>query len=263
MADQAAGEPCGSIAAGIRQNLDQVLERIAAASVRAARMPDDVTLVAVTKTHPPDVVSQALSCGVRHLGENRVEELEAKRPEVDRLVPPGSAVPVWHMVGHVQSRKAARAIQVADVIESVDSLKLARRLETGAAESGRIIPVLLEINVSGEDTKYGWPAWRWERDQDQAAAVSAWVAALLDCQHLKVQGLMTMAPWAVDRHVLRTVFQSLRRMLEWLRGEFPEGNWRHLSMGMSDDYEIAIEEGATIVRIGRAIFGPRLQSWGQ
>jgi uncharacterized pyridoxal phosphate-containing UPF0001 family protein len=143
------------------------------------------------------------------------------------------------------------------MIESLDSVKLGRRLDAYAAELGRTVPVLLEVNVSGEDSKYGWPAARWETDADRLAALAAWVRDLLDYRHLEIQGLMTMAPWMVGDDVVRRVFRSLRRLSGWLESEFPEVEWRHLSMGMSDDYEIAIEEGATIVRIGRAIFGPR------
>jgi pyridoxal phosphate enzyme (YggS family) len=244
----------------IRRNLDQVMERIAAAAQRSNRKADEVTLVAVTKTHPPDTVLEALACGVRHVGENRIGELEAKRPAVESLAGPDLLGLVWHMVGHVQSRKAGRAVEVADMIESVDSLKLARRLDRSAAALRKKVPVLLEANVSGEDSKYGLRADRWEADVDQLSALTATVAAILGLQHLQVLGLMTMAPWHSDRDVIRGVFRSLRCLLDRLRSELPDADWRHLSMGMSDDYEIAVEEGATIVRIGRAIFGPRLEA---
>jgi pyridoxal phosphate enzyme (YggS family) len=254
------GNVNGERSNGIHENLDRVMGRIAAAAQRSNRNPDEITLVAVTKTHPPDIVLEALACGVRHVGENRIGELEAKRPSVESLLPPELHTPIWHMVGHVQSRKASRAVEVADVIESVDSLKLARRLDSSAAARGRRVPVLLEVNVSGEDSKYGWRAGRWESDAGQLAALATKVAAILELEHVQVQGLMTMAPWLADKAVLRAVFISLRRLLDWLGNEFPEADWRHLSMGMSDDYEIAVEEGATIVRIGRAIFGPRLEA---
>ena len=254
------GEPSGEMAADIRVNLDRVRERITAAARRANRTPEEVTLVVVTKTHPPEVVRQVLACGVRHVGENRLGELEAKRQQVERIVPDDLPAPIWHMVGHVQSRKAARAVQVADMIESVDSRKLARRLDRLAAEAGRRVPVLLQVNVSGEESKYGWSASAWEENSDEREAMRAWVAAVLDCRQLEVQGLMTMAPWTADEGAVRAVFQSLRRLGDWLRDEFPASDWRHLSMGMSDDYEIAIEEGATLVRIGRAILGPRIEA---
>jgi hypothetical protein len=238
-------------------NLDGVRERIAAAAVRSGRSPDEITLVAVTKTHSPEIIIQALVCGVSHVGENRIGELEAKRLAVDRLLTLGAPVPTWHMVGHVQSRKAARAVEVADVIESVESLKLARRLDMFAAQVGRRIPVLLELNVSGEGSKYGWPASGWDTDPEVAAALKTWIAAVLVYENLQVRGLMTMAPWKADEGMIRSVFRSLRSLLSWLQGEFPSTEWHDLSMGMSDDFEIAIEEGATIVRVGRAIFGPR------
>ena len=253
-------DPRAETAVDICLNLDRVQGRIVAAARRANRSVDEITLVVVTKTHPPEVVWQVLGCGVRHVGENRLGELEAKRRRVEGGMPEGLPAPVWHMVGHVQSRKAARAVQVADMIESVDSLKLARRLDRLAAEADRRVPILLQVNVSGEESKYGWPAGEWEEDPDERQAIRRWVAAVLDCQQLDVQGLMTMAPWTADEGVLRAVFRSLRRLCEWLRGEFPEADWRHLSMGMSDDYEIAIEEGATLVRIGRAILGPRVEA---
>jgi pyridoxal phosphate enzyme (YggS family) len=249
------------MSAEIGRNLDEVMERIAAAAQRSNRNADEVTLVAVTKTHPPEAVLEALAHGVRHVGENRIAELEAKRPAVEALLPPDMSAPVWHMVGHVQSRKAGRAVRMADLIESVDSLKLARRLDSSAAALGRQVPVLLEINVSGEDSKYGWRAARWETDAGQLTTLATKIAAVLELEHVQVKGLMTMAPWLASREVIRTTFGTLRRLLDRLRDEFPQADWRHLSMGMSDDYEIAVEEGATIVRIGRAIFGPRLEEW--
>ena len=196
-----------------------------------------------------------------HIGENRIGELETKRAAVDRLLTPGISAPIWHMVGHVQSRKASRAVEVADIIESVESLKLARRLDTFGAQAGRRVPVLLEVNVSGEDSKYGRSASGWDSDPEKAAALSKWVAAVLEYDNLQVRGLMTIAPWKADEGVIRGVFRSLRRLLTWLQGEFPDAEWHDLSMGMSDDFEIAIEEGATIVRVGRAIFGARQQAW--
>jgi pyridoxal phosphate enzyme (YggS family) len=243
--------------ADVCRKLDLVMGRIAAAAQRSSRSVDEITLVAVTKTHPPETVLKALACGVRHVGENRIGELEAKRPAVEALLSADSPKPIWHMVGHVQSRKANRAVEIADVIESVDSLKLARRLEDHASAIGRRVPVLLELNVSGEDSKYGLHADQWETNPGQLSKLTTTVAAILELQHVEVQGLMTMAPWVTDQDLVRSVFRTLRRLLDLLRGEFPEAGWRHLSMGMSDDYEIAVEEGATIVRIGRAIFGPR------
>jgi uncharacterized pyridoxal phosphate-containing UPF0001 family protein len=119
----------------------------------------------------------------------------------------------------------------------------------------------LELNVSGEDSKYGRPASGWDTDPETAAALRKWIAAVLEYENLQVRGLMTMAPWKADEAMIRNVFRSLRRLLSWLQGEFPDTEWHDLSMGMSDDFEIAVEEGATIVRVGRAIFGPRQEAW--
>jgi len=241
----------------IKQNLAQIHQRINAAAQRAGRDPDEITLVGVTKTHPAQVVLAALEAGLQDVGENRLEELEAKRPLVESQLPNGSAQPIWHMIGHVQSRKAPLAARTADMIHSLDSLKLARRLDRFAAQADRVIPVLLEVNLSGETSKYGWPAHEWDSNQDQWTQLRDFVEQLSLLDHLTLQGLMTMAPWVLDEDVIRPVFTSARLLLERLATEFPTLPGRHLSMGMTDDFEIAIEEGATIIRVGRAIFGAR------
>ena len=241
----------------LQSNLNTVLERMAAAAGRSGRDVNQVTLVAVTKTRSAETVLQALQAGVQHLGENRIEELEPKRRSVSEQLPPGAPSPTWHMVGHVQGRKAGRAVAAADLIHSLDSLRLARRLERCAAEAGRTVPVLLEVNISSEGSKYGWPADRWQTDAEQWGALIELVAATVALPHLRLQGLMTMAPWVSDADLIRSVFRSARRLTERLAAEFPSVGWQHLSMGMTDDFEIAIEEGATLVRVGRAIFGPR------
>ena len=241
----------------IRHNLEQVRERIAAAARRAGRNPAEITLVGVTKTHPAETVLAALAAGLRHVGENRVGELAAKRPQVEEQLPPEISAPIWHIVGHVQSRKAAQVVAAADFIHSLDSLKLARRLDRFAAGAGRVAPVLLEVNLSGEASKYGWPAGRWQDDTAQWDALREFVAVVDALPHLQLQGLMTMAPWVLDEGVIRPVFRSAYLLQERLAAEFPAVEWRHLSMGMTDDFEIAIEEGATMIRVGRAIFGPR------
>jgi hypothetical protein len=218
---------------------------------------DEVTLVGVTKTHPPDVVVDAIEAGLRHVGENRVEELEPKRRLVEEALPTGVPPPVWHMVGHVQSRKAARTVAAVDFLHSLESLRLARRLERFAAEAGRVLPVLVEVNLSGEESKYGLQAFRWQTDGDQWEALREFVSSLSTFPHLRLEGLMTMAPWVADEEVVRPVFQSARLLRDRLAAEFRVVDWRHLSMGMTDDFEAAIEEGSTLVRVGRAIFGPR------
>lgn len=225
------------------ENLRRVRERIVAAAERAGRDPGEVTLVAVTKTHPPEVVRAAYDLGLRDFGENRVEEAASKISQLPEDI-------TWHMVGHLQSRKAALAADLFNIIHSVDSVKLARRLDRFCAERNRLMPVLLEINVSGEVSKYGFPL----ADRDMLGAA---IAQMLALSHICIAGLMTMAPIVSDPEEARPVFRGLRELREALAARFPQIEWRHLSMGMTDDFEVAIEEGATMVRIGRAIFGPR------
>ncbi|MBN1811866.1 MAG: YggS family pyridoxal phosphate-dependent enzyme [Anaerolineae bacterium] len=240
----------------IARNLAQVQERIAEAALRAGRDPAAITLVAVTKTHPAETVVAAYEAGVRHFGENRVEEGMTKIPAV-RDVTAGPQ-PKWHMVGHVQSRKAQAAVELFDYVHSVDRLKIAQRLSRFAQEVGLTLPVLLECNVSGEETKFGFELTDWEQDKAQRGAFFATVEEILELPGLAVHGLMTMAPFVADPETVRPVFTSLRGLLDALREHFPSGDWCHLSMGMTDDFEVAVEEGSTMVRIGRAIFGARL-----
>ncbi|MDY7077591.1 MAG: YggS family pyridoxal phosphate-dependent enzyme [Chloroflexota bacterium] len=244
----------------IAHNLAQIEERIAEAALRSGRDPADVTIVAVTKTHPPETIVAACQSGLRHLGENRVTEGAAKITAVHATIsgPP----PTWHMVGHIQSRKAQSVVAHFDYVHSVDRIKIARRLSHFAREAGRTLPVLLECNVSGEGAKFGFDLAGWEQDEAQRSAFFAAVAEILALPGLSVPGLMTMAPFVADPRtmpaVVRPVFASLRALLDALQAHFPSHDWHHLSMGMTDDFEIAVEEGATLLRIGRAIFGARL-----
>lgn len=230
-----------SLAERIGGNVSRIQKRIAAAAQTAGRSPDKVTLVAVTKTRSVAEIRAAYLAGVRHFGENRVEEAEDKLPliELEDLV--------WHLVGHLQSRKARRAVGLFDRIDSVDSVRLARRLDGLAAEQGIVLPVLIEVNVSGEESKYGLHL------ADRAALDDA-VAEMVSLPHLNMDGLMTVAFIAEDADAVRPVFAGLRELRDELRVRFPQCAWRHLSMGMSGDFEIAVQEGATMVRIGRAIF---------
>jgi len=239
----------------VARNLDRVRERIAEAALRVGREPAEITLVAVTKTHPPEVVLDAHQAGVRHFGENRVGEGIAKIPAVRAAL--SGPRPTWHMVGHVQSRKAGDTVAHFDVVHSVDRLKIARRFSRFAGEAERTLPVLLECNVSGEESKYGFDLSGWEREGARRDAFFAAVEEILPLPGLAVEGLMTMAPFVADPETVRPVFGSLRALLDALRERFPDHGWPHLSMGMTDDFEVAIEEGATMVRVGRAIFGKR------
>lgn len=197
-------------------------------------------MVAVTKAHPPEALAAALAVGLNDLGENRIEELAEKVP----VLGPGRAT--WHMVGHVQSRKARQAVELADLIHSVDSLKLGRRLASFSEERGRAARVLVQVNTSGEGAKSGF---------GPAEAVEA-VHELLELPGLEVRGLMTMAPFVDDEKVLRGTFRGLRRVQEALE-EVPGYRGSELSMGMTNDFELAVEEGSTMVRIGTALFGER------
>lgn len=239
----------------IGERLAAVRRTVAAACQRAGRPPDAVTLVAVSKTQPPARVLEAAAAGVQHFGENRVEEALGKIAQVNAAL----AGPVsWHMVGHVQSRKARYVVRDFALLHSLDSVRLAGRLSRALTETGRALDVLLEMNVSGEASKEGWDARRWAEDGALRRALWDDVAAVLAMPGLRVRGLMTMAPIVDDMEQARPVFAALRGLRDALAADFPGAQWDALSMGMTDDYPVAIEEGATLVRIGRAIFGPRL-----
>ena len=231
--------------AQIAARLTTVHDRIAVAARRVNRLADEITLVAVSKTHPAETVVAAAAAGLQHFGENRAEEAGPKAAEVARLLPETAVT--WHMVGHVQSRKAVDVLPWAALVHSVDTLKLAEKFNRLSAAGGRRLAVLLEVNVSGEAAKYGIAA------SDLSAAVDA-VAAL---PNLDLRGLMTMAPLSEDPEQARPIFAGLRELLLAQARRRPDLTLDQLSMGMTDDFEVAIEEGATIVRIGRAIFGDR------
>jgi len=232
----------------LKANLQSIQERIAAAAGRAGRDPAEISLVAVTKTQPAEVIRAAYELGLRHFGENRVEEAEAKAGDLPADI-------TWHMIGHIQSRKAKRVVPLFHIVHSVDSVKLAQRLDRLCLERAAPLPILLEFNVSGEASKYGFAA------EEEDEALLAAVEELVALPHLRVQGLMTMAPIVTNPQQARPVFVHLRRLRDELAAAFPQTDWHHLSMGMTDDFEVAIEEGATLVRLGRAIFNPDLPPW--
>lgn len=240
----------------IERNLEQVRARIAAAAWRVGRDPAAVRLVAVTKTCGPAALLEAWACGQRDFGENRPEAGAAKIPQVEAAL--NGQRPTWHMIGNVQRRKAPLVIAHFHWLHSLDRLALAQRLSREAEAAGRTLPVLLECNVSGEASKAGYALSGWERDAAARERFFQEVQALLKLPALRVEGLMTMAPFADDASLARPVFTSLRGLRDALRERFPQQPWEQLSMGMTDDFEVAIEEGATLVRIGRAIFPPEL-----
>lgn len=230
----------------IEKNLLLVQQRIAAAAERARRDPRDITLVAVSKTQPGAAILAAHALGAQHFGENRVEEAREKIPLIKRQLQTAT----WHLIGHLQSRKVKDAVALFDVVQSVDSLALAQRLSERAMSLGKTISILLEVNVSGEPTKSGFVLASRVEFFDAARAISA-------LPHLDTQGLMTLAPIVPNPDDTRPYFRALRELRDELRAQMPNRAWQHLSMGMTDDFESAIAEGATIVRIGRAIFGER------
>lgn len=223
----------------VTRNLARVRERIEAACARSGRSPADVTLVGVTKTVPSDPIREALDAGLTHLGENRVQEA------IPKMVELADRAPTWHLIGHLQTNKARKAVDLFDVIESVDSLRLAETLEAEAEDIGRALKVFAQVNVGEEPSKGGLaPA-------DLLPAVER--MDLLPS--LRVVGLMAIPPVRASRDDSRRDFAEVRRLFEALQARHPE--IVHLSMGMSSDYEIAIEEGATEVRVGSALFGSR------
>ena len=229
--------------AAIAANLAQVRSRMAAAAARAGRDAEAVTLVAVSKTHPFAAVAAAYAAGQRDFGENRVEELW---PKVEAARAAGLNDIRWHLIGTIQSRKSDAAIGPFALIHSVDRMKLAVRLSRDAVAAGTVMAVLLEVNVSGEASKHGFTP-----DEVRAEA-----AALQALPGLRVAGLMTMAPYG-EPDQTRPVFRTLRQLRDEMAAAHPGIEWPHLSMGMTNDFEVAIEEGATHVRIGSAIFGLR------
>ena len=241
----------------IRERHEVVQASMAAAAARAGRTADAVTLIAVTKTWPAELALAAHAAGLRHFGENRPEELAAKRPAVADALGTAAADITWHLIGTLQSRKSDLAAAHADVFHALDRDKIARRLAAELVERGRVLPAFVEVNLSGEESKSGLPMTRWEEDATQRAALRTMVSGLLAMPNLPPLGLMTMAPWDAPPDEIRTVFRRCRALAEWLAGELPALPRPALSMGMTDDFEIAIEEGATHVRVGRALFGER------
>jgi len=225
--------------------LGRVRSRIEAAAGRSNREAASIKLVAVSKTHPADVVRKAIEAGANDLGENRVQEAETKIAEV------GRGVARWHLIGHLQSNKARRAVQLFEVIHSLDSAALARKLERACADENRdTLPVLIQVDLGHEVTKSG----------ADEAEVPRIIAAISQGKHLRLIGLMTLPPFFQDAEQARPYFVRLRELRDELRAQnaFSDSDGE-LSMGMTHDFEVAIEEGATIVRVGTAIFGKRKQ----
>jgi len=232
----------------IAENVARVRERIRLAASSAGRDPDAITLMGVSKTFPPESIREAYDSGIRVFGENRVQEFASKADVLRDLVEAR-----WHLIGHLQSNKAAKAADLFHAVDSLDSLKLAEKLNDAARASGKTLRVLVEINVGGEEAKSGVAPDSAELDQLLAQAPQ--LASLEFC------GLMTVPPYSEDPQGARPFFRKLRELREQIAGRrLPSVNMDELSMGMSHDFEVAIEEGSTCVRVGSAIFGNRTKA---
>ena len=232
----------------IAENIGQVRERIAAATRRAARTPDEITLMGVSKTFPAANIREAYAAGLRVFGENRVQEFAAKADALRDL-----RDTEWHLIGHLQTNKAAKATELFDAVDSVDSVRMAEKLNAFAESAGKILSVLIEINVGGEQAKSGVAPGSDELEQILRGA-PRW-------ESLKIQGLMTVPPYTEDPEGARAYFRQLRQIRDSIAARaLPKIGTAVLSMGMSHDFEVAIAEGATCVRVGTAIFGERAKA---
>lgn len=225
----------------VKVNLERIKTKIADACSKAGRSPSEVQIVAVTKTHPSEVIREAIAAGVNIIGENRVQEAVEKFAEIGKAVD-------WHLVGTLQRNKVRKALGIFSMIHSLDSAALADEIEKESAVLEKLTPCLIEVNTSGEESKSGV-------EPDKLAEL---MTVVLKCEHIKLVGLMTVGPLSEDQQKIRSSFVQLRELRN--RAENVFGCYLpHLSMGMSDDFEIAVEEGATMVRLGRALFGPRIR----
>ena len=236
----------------IAGNVDRISEKIERAARKAGVSAESITLIAVSKQKSLEAIQAAYDAGLRNFGENRSAEFADKAAAL--------ALPDlnWHFIGHLQTRQSKSIAEYAHWFHAADRLKIAQRLDRQLEEFGRNpLPVFLEVNVSGEASKDGFQVGDWENDGAQRDALATAAATIAALPRIDIQGLMTMAPWGAPEAEIRSVFQRTRRLAEWLTASVPQANWSQLSMGMTDDYTIAIEEGATHIRVGRAIFGER------
>jgi PLP dependent protein len=234
--------PRSNMTMDIKENISRVQEKIAAACQRSGRRIEDVKLIAISKTVPPDRIREAYEAGLRDFGENRVQEAKTKRPSLSDLTV------TWHMVGHLQTNKAKAARELFHWIHSADSLRLAQKLDQAAVCSGDRLPVLLEVNLGEQETKSG----------AHEAEVMELAEQTSRLETIELRGLMVIPPFFDDPEAARPFFQHLRELAKQIESKrLPNVSMHELSMGMSHDFEVAIEEGATMVRVGTAIFGPR------
>jgi PLP dependent protein len=236
-----------AVITSIRERYQYILAQIAETAARCGRAPKDVHLVVVSKFQPLEVIQAALVAGITSFGENYAEEA------VEKIFAINNPAVEWHMIGHIQSRKAELVAANFTMVHSLDSVKLAGRLDRFCGEQKRALPVLLEFNVSGEEGKFGFPAW----EEERWTGLQSEIEEILTFSHLQVCGLMTMPPFYRDPRRTRPYFQRLRQLQEYLIKQFPGTEWKELSMGTSVDFVAAIQEGATLIRIGQAILGSR------
>jgi PLP dependent protein len=233
----------------LAENLEKLEAAIADACRKAGRRREDVELMAVSKTYPAETIAEAASLGLTLFGENRVQEFSGKAQVLEPLRSRTETPIRMHLIGHLQSNKAARAAELFDAVDAVDSLRLAQRLNDAAGKLGKRLPILIEVKLSPEETKEGL-----EPESNEAAQL---LETLPDLMHLETRGLMTIAPWGAPDEVTRACFRSLREWRDRWAAAYPKLNFDVLSMGMSGDFALAIAEGATRIRVGTALFGKR------
>lgn len=227
----------------IKDNISQIQTHVAQICQRLGRNPDEITLIGVTKLAPVEKIIESLQAGIRHVGENKVQEGQAKYPALKSCGFPVTR----HMIGHLQSNKVKHALEAFDIIESVDSLKLAQEIEKQAARRNQVADILFQVNTAAEEQKYG-------STKEEALAVIEEISKL---EHVRILGLMVIAPYTEDKGIVRNCFKDLRVIRDQVKEKFKNHErvqMNYLSMGMSDDYEIALEEGSNMIRIGRAIY---------
>jgi PLP dependent protein len=233
----------------LAENLEKLEAAIADACRKAGRRREDVELMAVSKTYPAETIAEAAALGLTLFGENRVQEFSGKAQVLEPLRSRTETPIRMHLIGHLQSNKAARAAELFDAVDAVDSLRLAQRLNDAAGKLGKRLPILIEVKLSPEETKEGL-----EPESNDAAQL---LETLPDLMHLETRGLMTIAPWGAPDEVTRACFRSLREWRDRWAAAYPKLNFDVLSMGMSGDFALAIAEGATRIRVGTALFGKR------
>lgn len=232
----------------IKHNLEDVNSRIERAAEKSGRTAEDVKLVAVTKMMPLEIIEAGVKAGLRCFGENYAEQAAEKILHLKT-----DAEIEWHMIGHIQSRKTNTVCDYFDMVHSVDRMKIARYLDRYSHEAEKVMPVLIEVNLTGEDSKYGWQA----ANEDRWPELVTQFWKIAEYQNIEIRGLMTMPPLFDDPNQTRPIYQQLKRLQQYLQQELADVSWDELSIGTSFDYEVAVEQGATMVRLGTTIFGSR------